>query len=186
MTLYIRLLLILLLARFRRHTEPLEPVVSSFRVWPSDLDFLGHMTNSRYFALMDAARTDFIARTGIVGDLRSRGWYPVVVEESMQFRRSLEPFQRFQVKTQITGYDDRHISIRQTFVAGGQVAALGVVRARFLGPNGQRVSPHQILDLIGIPEAPPMVPFTEQEQSSYRYHRHLIEHESALVETFES
>jgi acyl-CoA thioesterase FadM len=181
MTLYIRLLFILLLAKFRRHSEPLEPVITNFRVWPSDLDLFGHLTNSRYFALMDLGRTDFIARSGILGDLRCRGWYPVVVEESMQFRRSLNPFQSFKLKTQITGYDERHILMRQTFLLDDQVAALGVVRARFLGKNGQRVSPQQVLELASVSEAPTTVSFSQQEQNSYSYHRELIEQESALI-----
>jgi acyl-CoA thioesterase FadM len=180
MTLYIRMLFILLMGRFRRQEDPLEPAVNRFRVWPSDLDLFGHMTNSRYFAFMDVGRTDLIGRCGLVGELRSRGWYPVVVEESIQFRHSLNPFQKFELKTQITGYDERHIVMRQTFLVGGEVAALGVVRGRFLGPKGERVSPQQLLEVAGNRTAPAAVAFSEDEQRSYVYHKRLIDEESAV------
>ena len=180
MTLYLRLALILLFSRFKPLRSPFEPTLTRFRVWPSDMDFLGHMTNSRYFAVMDASRTDMIARAGLLGKLRKNGWYPVVVEESMQFRRSLNLFERFELKTQITGYDDRHMVVRQTFLRGSEVVALGVVRARFLGPNGRRVSPQEVMALADVEEeVPPAVSFAEEEQLSYQYHRQLIEEEAA-------
>ena len=181
MTLYIRLLIVLVLARFRKHGEFLDPVFSRFMVWPTDLDILGHMTNSRYFALMDVGRTDLIARAGIVSGLWARGWYPVVVEETLQFRRSLNPFQKFQLKTQITGYDDRHFVMRQTFLIGDQVAALGLVRGRFLGPEGQRISPRQIMELAGLADAPAAVGFSQQEEQNYQYLRELTKEENAFA-----
>ena len=180
MTLYLRLALILLFSRFKPLRSPFEPTLTKFRVWPADLDFLGHMTNSRYFTVMDAGRTDMIARAGLLGKLHKNGWYPVVVEESMQFRRSLNPFERFELKTQITGYDDRHMVIRQTFLRGDEVVALGVVRARFLGPNGRRVTPQEVMALADVDgEVPPAISFAEEEQLSYQYHRQLIEEEAA-------
>ena len=179
MTLYFRLFLIILLAKFRKKPEPLGPVRTPFRVWPSDLDMFGHMTNSRYFALMDLGRTDLMFRSGLVGDLRSRGWYPVVVEESMQFKRSLNLLESFELKTEITGFDERHIILRQTFLHHGKVAALALVRARFLGPKGSRVSPQDILSLR-TQVTPGAVPIAPEEMQKHAYLKKLIEVENRL------
>ena len=180
MTLYFRLLLIFIKSLFKKQANPMGPIYSHFRVWPSDLDVLGHMTNSRYFNLMDAARTDLIFRAGFVSKLKERGWYPIVVEESMHFRRALLPFVKFQIKTEITGYDDRHIILRQTFLKQGKVVALGVVRARFMGPNKQKVTPAELIGLVEnreIPELP--IPISETEK--YRYHKDAIEEENGKL-----
>lgn len=182
MTLYFRLFIILILASFRKTKEVLGPVYSSFRVWPSDLDMFGHMTNSRYLSLMDVSRTDLIARAGLLPELRKRGWYPVVVEESIQFRRSLNPFEKFQLKTEITGYDDRHVILKQTFLHKGKVAALGIVRARFLGPGKDKVSPQQLIALAENGDSIPRLQISQEEKLKYEYLKNLIKSEVASAQ----
>lgn len=180
MTLYFRMFLILLLARFRKSVKPQDESIYKSRVWPSDLDILGHMTNSRYFGLMDLARNDFIVRSGILSHLKARGWYPVVVEETMHFRRSLEPFEPFHLKTKVVGADERHILIQQTFVCQGQVAAIGLVRTRFLGPNKSKPTPREVMLLSGHDdfEYPPIQP---QEQDRYEGMKGHLKVESKLL-----
>lgn len=180
MTLYFRLILILFKSLFRRKVNFRGPILTHFRVWPSDLDIFGHMTNARYFSLMDVARTDLLARTGLMGKLRELGWYPVVVEESMHFRRALLPFVKFQIKTEITGYDDRHLVLRQTFIKKDKVVALGIVRARFLGPDKQKIPPQELLSLSqGKRSFESSLP--QSEVSKYAYHQEVIEAENALL-----
>src|SRR5688572_12878705 len=70
-----------------------------FRVWPNDLDLNGHLTNSRYFALMDAARYDMVIRMGIWGTWRRHGWAPVVASQRIRFRRSLRPGAVYELRT---------------------------------------------------------------------------------------
>lgn len=172
MTLYFRLLWILFSSRFRAPTRGLEAVNTSFRVWPTDLDVLGHMTNSRYLNLMDAGRMDMLARAGVLSELKARGWYPVVVEESIQFRRSLHPFEKFQLRTEIKAYNERHFLIHQTFLVKEKVAAVGVVRGRFLGPNKQRVSPAEVLHLAH-PDGDTVVEIPQPQEEFHHYLRAL-------------
>ena len=168
MNLYFRLLLILLKSRFRSPTSIMDSVTSTFRVWPTDLDVLGHMTNSRYLSIMDVARTDLLLRAGAISKLKTKSWYPVVVDQSIQFRRSLMPFREFQVKTEVTGYDDKHIILRQTFLVKKNVAAIAVVRTRFLGPGMQKVSPTEVLALSDdIATMGPGIHHTEQATHLY-------------------
>ena len=72
---------------------PLGPCVTPFRVLPTDRDVLMHVNNGVYLSMMDVARVDLMYRAGLMGKLATRRWYPVVVAESIQFRRSLELFQ---------------------------------------------------------------------------------------------
>lgn len=169
MTLYFRIFLIWMKSYFKGRLSFVKPIFTPFRVWPSDLDFFGHMTNSRYFNLMDAGRMDLLFSANLVKRLKERGWYAVVVQETIQFRRALKPLVGFQLKTEVTGYDEKHFLIRQTFLKGGKVVALGLVRIRFLGADKSRVSPREVLDLAGVDTLESDWTINPLEQEEYHY-----------------
>lgn len=151
MNLYLRLLHLLLLGRRRSRVPVLGPVRTPFRVWPSDLDLLRHVNNGTYLTIMDIGRLDLLARAGITPRLRAVGWYPVVVAETITFKRSLRLFERFDVVTQVIGWDERSLFLQQDFVRGDALVASAVVRGRFLGRDGARITPQQVMDLGGRP-----------------------------------
>ena len=111
MNLFLRLIWLAVAGRFRRAVSALGPCRTPFRVWPSDLDVLRHVNNGVYFSLMDVARVDLIRRAGLFGKLRERGWYPVALAETIQFRRSLTLFQRFDIVTRVLGWDEMALLI---------------------------------------------------------------------------
>jgi acyl-CoA thioesterase FadM len=136
MNLFFRLLRILFTSPRRARTSLWEETVVRFRVWPTDLDPLLHMNNGKYFSLMDLGRVDMMIRTGLARELRVREWYPVIASETMRFKQSLEPFQRFELRTKTLGWDDRSFYLRQTFMRGDTVIGIALIRARFLAKNG--------------------------------------------------
>lgn len=140
-----------------RRLGPLDEGVVRFRVWPGDLDTNRHLNNGRYLTLMDLGRFDLVARTGLMGPMLRHKWYPVVGAVTMRFRRSLDPFQRYELRTRILGWDDRAIWLGQSFVRGGAVHASGAVRGVFLGPEG-RVPTQRIVDLIAPGLVAPPLP----------------------------
>lgn len=153
MNLYLRLLLVRLRARRRRHLSLWETARTPFRVVPSDLDLLGHMNNGKFLSLLDVGRIDLLLRSGFWERLRRIGWYPVVAGQTITYRRSLKLRQRFDLYSRVLGFDDRWIYIEQTFVADATVHAHAVVRARFLKRGGGSVSREEIEELTGgIPE----------------------------------
>jgi acyl-CoA thioesterase FadM len=147
--LYLRLLSFALLTRRRSRVSVLGPARTPFRVWPTDLDLLRHVNNGTYLTIMDIARLDLLSRAGLSRAIRSKGWYPVVVAETITFRRSLTLLQRFEIVTTCLGWDERSIFLSQDFERGGKVIASAVIRARFLGRDGERVTPDQLLALAG-------------------------------------
>jgi acyl-CoA thioesterase FadM len=156
--LYLRLLAFLLLTRRRSRVPVLGPVRTPFRVWPTDLDLLRHVNNGAYLTIMDIARLDLLSRAGLSREIRRRGWYPVVVAETITFHRSLTLFQRFEIRTECLGWDDRSIFLSQDFERDGRVIANAVIRARFLGRDGERVTPEQLIALAGDVGARPELP----------------------------
>lgn len=172
MNLLLRLLWLLIASRARTAAHPLGPCRTPFRVWPTDLDVLRHVNNGVYLSIMDLARVDLMMRAGMAGHIKARGWYPVVVAETIQFRRSLNLFDRFEIETRVLGWDEKAIVIEQQFLRGGEAVAHALVRARFLSKRGGAVSPRELIALLGLPtESPPMGDYAARwnaEQAQWR------------------
>jgi YbgC/YbaW family acyl-CoA thioester hydrolase len=155
--LYFRFLWLLLTSRFRSRVDSLGPCATPFRVMLTDLDVLMHVNNGVYLSMMDLGRIDMMARSGLMPMVRARGWYPVVLAQTIQYRRSLTLFQRFEIVTRVLAWDDKAILIEQQFVRRGEVVATALVRALFLSKNG-KVPISELLVLVGNPTMPDTVP----------------------------
>jgi len=158
MSLLFRLFATLLFSLRRGSLSILDTCTTPFRVWPNDLDVLMHMTNGRYFTILDLARVDLMVRCGMWPKLKARGWYPVITQETMRFHRSLELWDRYQVQTRVIGWDDKRVLLEQAFVRDGVQVALGVVVARFLKRSGGTVSIAELLELNHVTQASPELP----------------------------
>lgn len=155
MNLYVRLVWLLLTTRSRSRTLLWGTTTSRFRVLPSDLDALGHVNNAKYFALMDLGRLDQMLRTGLWEHSQERGWYSVVAAQTIRYRRSLKPWERFDIETRVIGFDAKAMYVESRFVRRGELAAHAVAQVRFLHRAGGDVAPDELRELI--PEAPELV-----------------------------
>ena len=132
MNLLFRLFWTLLFSRFRKACGPFDLCLTPYRVWPTDLDILLHVNNGKYFSMMDLARLDLMVRCGLWQRAKKRGWYPVVLLESMRFKKSLKLFQRFMIQTQVITWDDKYTYLLQNFVCQDEIVAQAMIKARFL------------------------------------------------------
>lgn len=130
----------------------------SFRVWPNDLDLNGHLTNSRYFALMDAARYDMVIRTGTYDAWKRNGWFPVVASQRIRFRKSLAPWTTYTIRSRTLGWDERNLYIGQVFERNGVVHAEATIRAAILSKDGRRVALQELMEASGWTGPPPVLP----------------------------
>lgn len=152
-------------ARFLRLTtsrgprlDPHDVATMRMRVWPSDLDELRHMNNGAYLSTMDLPRYDLIRRSGLWPKLQAAGVYPVVVSQTITYRKSLELWQRYEVQSRIVGYDERAVFIEQRFVVDGEVYARGIVAGRFLRRRGGVVPMEELGRITGVDVARYPVP----------------------------
>ena len=149
MNLWFRLAWALLSWRSRSKLNFHDVGIRSFRVWPTDLDIFNHKNNGKYLSLLDLARLDLLLRSGLWQQLRKRNWYPVVVQETINFRKSLAPWQKFEVETRWIGSDDVAVYVESRFVVNGEIYAAAMVRLRFLvNPRGT-VTPQELADVLG-------------------------------------
>jgi acyl-CoA thioesterase FadM len=157
MNLFLRLIYTLVAARLRAPLAVLDTGRVPMRVWPGDLDVLLHMNNGRYLTIMDLGRVDFMIRSGLLGKLRQRGWYPVVAALSITYRRPMTLWQRFEMTTRIAGWDDRWVYLQQEFHSGGKLVAAAMVKGAFRGPDGA-VPIAALIELAGFTGQPPQIP----------------------------
>ncbi len=124
------------------------------RVWPNDIDPNLHMNNGRYLTIMDLGRITLMAETGILPRLLRREWLPVVACAMISFKRSLDPWQKYQLHTRVLGFDEKWFFIEQKFVRGDKTHAHAIMKGLFLTSKGQKVTPLEVLSALGHDNQP--------------------------------
>jgi acyl-CoA thioesterase FadM len=158
MNLVFRLLKILMLCWLRPgRIGILDESVVRFRVWPNDLDTNLHMNNGRYMTLMDLGRLDLLMRNGSVKYVLKQRWYPVLAGTLIRFRRPLNLFQRFEIRTRIVTWDAKWVYLEQRMLRRGDVVLQAWLKGVFMGPKGS-VPITELLKLMGLDAPPPPMP----------------------------
>jgi acyl-CoA thioesterase FadM len=157
--LWFRILYVLLTWRKRGPIGIDEVSRINLRVWPTDLDVYNHMNNGVFLTLMDIGRYDQGLRTGFWQKWKKLGWYPIVVNSTISYRKSLEPWQKFTLETKVIGWDDVAYFIEARFVRNGEIYAKAIMRGRFLKRSWGIVTPAEVMEGSGgWPGVRPVLP----------------------------
>jgi acyl-CoA thioesterase FadM len=157
--LWFRILWVKLSWRRRSRLRIDEVARLNLRVWPTDLDVYNHMNNGIFLTIMDLGRFDQGLRTGIWKIWNQKGWYPIVVNSTITYRKSLEPWQKFTLETKVLGWDDIAYYIEQRFVRDGEIYARAIMRGRFLKRSWGILTPQEVMEGSGgWPGETPVVP----------------------------
>ena len=146
--------LLVMLRRPRTLIDIMDVGRMEFRVLPSDLDVMGHMNNGVYLSIMDLGRMDLMRKAGAWDHLVKAGVLPVMASETITFRRSLMPWQKFTVETRLVGWDERAIFTEQQIVVGGEVFARATMRGRFVKKTGGVATTAEVFAIAGVNPAP--------------------------------
>ncbi|MGB8517585.1 MAG: thioesterase family protein [Gallionella sp.] len=140
---------VFVLSRFRPRITA-DNMVSelSLRVLPNDLDVNLHMNNGRYLTICDLNRVDLFIRSGLMKAMFKRGWIPVIAEHTMSYKRPLNLLQRYEVKLQVTHYDEKYFHMQHAFIRAGRVVAEGTSKGCVYAKNHGVVSPAEAMAAI--------------------------------------
>lgn len=119
------------------------------RVWPTDLDVYNHMNNGVFLTLMDIGRYDQGLRSGIWQKWNKLGWFPIVVNSTISYRKALLPWQKFTLETKVLGWDEIAYYIEQRFVRDGEIYARAIMRGRFLKRSWGTLTPEEVMEGSG-------------------------------------
>ena len=114
-------------------------------VLPHDLDYMGHMNNSRYLRECDFARFHHYMRNGLFMASHRLGARMVVGASTIRYRRSLAFREPFEIRTKVIGWDEKAFYLEQRFVSkrDGFISAVMLCRQ-----NVVRCSPEQIIEFV--------------------------------------
>ncbi|ATC95420.1 hypothetical protein PTUN_a3027 [Pseudoalteromonas tunicata] len=158
MNLYFRLLLLFFRIKRNKIYQPLLDEVSiSFTALPTDCDINFHLTNSRYLALMDIARTWMTERFGLLSKMLKRRWFPIVNATAITYIRDIKPWQKFEIKTRLVGWDHKYFYIEQRFESERGLHAIAYVRGVFKKRSGI-VSIEEMLEVADFDGVAPILP----------------------------
>ena len=76
---------------------------------------------------------------------------------TVSFRRALNPFHRYELRSRMLCWDDRWFFMEQRFTRRGQLAAYGLVKIQF-SSRGGRLNPQQVVSATGSALESPPVP----------------------------
>lgn len=106
------------------------------RVWPHEVDINRHMNQAVYAQVMELGRVDWLLRSGAWRRWQEAGVKPVVAEQHIVYRRELTPLASYLLDTRAVSVDGRLLSYEHHLLLGERVAARGVVKLIFIGPQG--------------------------------------------------
>lgn len=180
MNLLWRFLYTYIFARFRTPVNLFDECVTPFRALPTDIDFLLHVNNGRYFSLTDVARTDLLVRSKTMQRFYQHKFYPVVASEMIRFKKSINFWQRFSIFTKIIGWDDKFLFFRHIFKRGDTIYALALIKVCFLPVKGTGIIPStQVLSYFDLKLQSPVLP---QWIKSWQDAEHAFNEEAGEVE----
>lgn len=128
-----------------------------FRVWPHDCDFNLHLTNSRYFSLMDLGRTEHMLRCGWLKVIFKYRLKFVVNASEITFIRELPPFAAFTLSTQLLAFDEKYAYFEQRFTHKGKLCAIAHARVAVI-KGREVISFRQMAALAGQTLESPVLP----------------------------
>uniref|UniRef100_A0A8C6XF39 Protein THEM6 n=1 Tax=Naja naja TaxID=35670 RepID=A0A8C6XF39_NAJNA len=116
-------------------TKVLEESIRYSRVMPSDLDLMLHMNNGRYAREADIGRYWYMFSCGLMQTILNNKHNTMVTSSSWRFRRSLNLWERFAIRTRMLCWDDHAFYLEQQFINSkdGFVCAVLLVQHRVIG-----------------------------------------------------
>ena len=108
-----------------------------FRVLPWDCDMNLNLTNTRYPAWLDLARTEFFLCLGTGPLFVRKGWRSVLASQTLTFVREIKPLALVDVESRVLHWDRKYFYMEHRFLVDGRLHAKALARIAVL--KGGRV-----------------------------------------------
>jgi acyl-CoA thioesterase FadM len=105
----------LLLGSFKKPVLENKHLVATFRLWPVDMDVWGHMNNAAYPRVAELASWQLLPQINFASKAMKNGWALVVTEQKIVYKKSIRPFQRYEILTNVSMHDNKWLTYRHIF-----------------------------------------------------------------------
>lgn len=155
---YFRLLKLLVFHRSRETFTLNSESIIKLRVCLVDIDPFMELNNGRYLTMMDFGRFDVASRTGLWKLVKKKGWGLAVAGASVRYRHRLKLFQKYELRSQVVGYDDKWFYFHHKIVRNGRIHCTALIRTAITSKNGI-VKTQEVLSAMDYKE--PVAPLPE-------------------------
>ena len=143
-------MLSLYLKSFFKPPLPIEKPKNALtlRVLLNDIDINFHMNNGRYLTICDLSRIDMFIRTGLAKTMLREKWIPVISEHTMKYKKGLTLFQKYTVKMEVTGWDEKSFKMIHSFIVGDRVVAEGTSQGVIVSKSLGVIPPIDVMEKV--------------------------------------
>jgi acyl-CoA thioesterase FadM len=127
------------------------------RCLPWDADMFWEMNNGRILTFYDLGRFGLAQRIGLIRAMKERGWGFVVAGSSVRYRARVRPFQRFELRTRLLGWDARFIYIEQAMWRGDTACNNALLRTG-VTEKGRLVPTERVAEALNLSTTSPELP----------------------------
>ena len=86
-------------------------------------------------------------RTGLAKTMIKEKWIPVISEHTMKYKKALTIFQKYTIKMEVVGWDDKSFKMLHTFVVDDRVIAEGTSLGVIVSKGGV-VPPLEVMEKV--------------------------------------
>jgi len=149
---WIRLLIALLSAKFKKKLTGTETVVKSFRVWITDID-VSVMNHAAIMTVLETGRLDAMVRLNFFKVASKNKWFFPSQAISIQFYRPLKVFQKAQIHTRISYVDEKWIYVEQKIERKGKIIAACIIK-NTIKKGRETIATSQVMKALNINDVP--------------------------------
>jgi len=149
---WIRLLLAMFSARFKKKLVGTETVTKSFRVWITDID-VSVMNHAAIMTVLETGRIDLMVRSNFFKVATKNKWFFPSQAISVQFYKPLKLFQKADIHTRISYVDEKWIYVEQKIERKGKIVAACIVK-NTIKKGRETIPTSEIMKALQIEEVP--------------------------------
>ncbi len=145
---YFRLVRLFTKNSSKRKLDIGEKGILKMKVCLVDIDPFMELNNGRHLTMMDFGRFDLAIRSGLVRVIKKKNWGLVVAGASVRYRHRLKLWQKYELHSQIVGYDDKWFYFHQKTIRDGKIHSAALIRTAVTSSKGI-VKSNEVLTAMG-------------------------------------
>ncbi len=145
---YFRLVKLFTKNKSKRKLDIGEKGILKMKVGLVDIDPFMELNNGRHLTIMDFGRFDLAIRSGLIKVIKRKSWGLVVAGASVRYRHRLKLWQKYELHSQIVGYDDKWFYFHQKTIKDGKIHSAALIRTAVTSSKGI-VKSNEVLTEMG-------------------------------------
>ncbi len=154
---YFRLIKLFAKNKTKRKLKIGDESVLPMRVCLADIDPFMELNNGRHLTMMDFGRFDLAIRSGLIKVVKQKKWGLAVAGASVRYRHRLKFWQKYDLHSQIVGFDDKWFYFHQKTIRDNKIHSAALIRTAVTSNKGI-VKTSDVLMAMGYKEIEYNVP----------------------------